>query len=192
MPSVPNFLPSTNGLRFVNSWPKEPTIKVSVPGVGTVGIGDASGGLCGGMAFTVRDVFQSGLPPLEDARPPEGSPLFEYIVQRLMDSFNLPDGVLKYYQWMNTDDGDTELWMVQHRGVAWRTINDEFPKIKGDIDRGHPSPLGLVTVKSANPKDLGRNHQVHAYGYDYTGDELTVHLYDPNTIRPRATASICG
>jgi len=181
MPSVPNFLPSKNGLRFVNSWPKEPAIQVSVPGVGTVGIGDASNGLCGGMSFIVRDVFQAGLPPLQDDRPPQGSPLFDYIVQRLVDSFNLPDGVLKYYKWMNIDDGNTDLWMVTNYGVAWRTVKEEFPKVKRDIDAGHPSPLGLVTVKSTDPKDLGRNHQVLAYAYNYNGDVLTIHLYDPNT-----------
>jgi len=181
MPAVPNFLPSRNGLRFVNSWPSEPAIQVSVPGVGKVGIGDASNGLCGGMAFTVRDVFQAGLPQLSDDRPPEGSPLFEYIVGRLIDSFNLPDGVLKYYDWMNTADGDTDLWMVTRRGVAWKTVNEEWPRIKADLDAGHPCPLGLVTVQSSNPKDLGKNHQVLAYAYDYDVQELTVHLYDPNT-----------
>jgi hypothetical protein len=181
MPRVQGFTPSRNGLRFVNSWPDEPDVEVDIPGLGKVGIGNASNGLCGGMVFTVRDVFESGLPPLEDSRPPEGSPLFSYIVRRLIDSFHVPTGVLKYYEWMTTPDHDVDLWMVTRRGVAWKTVREEWPLIRADLDAGRPSPLGLVTVASANPADLGKNHQVLAYGYDLVRDVLTLHLYDPNT-----------
>jgi hypothetical protein len=181
MPRVQGFTPSSNGLQFVNSWPDEPAIEVDVPGLGRVGIGNASNGLCGGMVFTVRDVFEAGLPPLRDPRPPQGSPLFSYIVRRLIDSFDVPAGVLKYYEWMTTPDHDVDLWLVTRRGVAWKTVREEWPLIRADLDAGHPSPLGLVTVASANPADLGRNHQVLAYGYDLVRDVLTLHLYDPNT-----------
>jgi len=181
MPTVPGFLPTRNGLRFANVWPSEPAIELSVPGIGTVGIGNAGNGLCGGMVFTVRDVFQAGLPPLEDPRPPRGSPLFAYIVRRLIDSFNLPGGVLKYFEWMNTADGDTDLWMVTRRGVAWRTIRREWPLVRKDLDDGLLCPLGLVTARSSNPMDLGRNHQALAYGYELAGEQLTLHVYDPNS-----------
>ncbi len=181
MPAVPGFLPGPNGLRFTNEWPHEPDIEVNVAPFGTIPVGDASNGLCGGMAFTVRDVFEAGLPPLPDPRPDEGSPLFEYIVRRLFDSFDLPNGVLKYFEWMNTPDGDTNLWIAIRRGVAWKTVRDEWPKVRADIDAGHPSPLGLVTVESNDPNDLGKNHQVLAYRYDLVRDVLTLHVYDPNT-----------
>jgi len=181
MPTVPGFLPSRNGLRFANAWPSEPAVEVSVPGVGTVGIGNAGNGLCGGMVFTVRDVFQAGLPPLEDPRPPQGSPLFAYIVRRLIASFDIPGGVLKYYEWMNTADSDVDLCMVTRRGVAWRTIRQEWPLVRKDLDEGLPCPLGLVTVRSVNPMELGRNHQVLAYGYELAGEQLTLRVYDPNT-----------
>src|SRR4051812_38791729 len=69
MPLVPNFMPSINGLPFSNSWPPQPDIVVDVPPFGQVAIGDASNGLCGGMVFTVRDVFESGQPPLTDPQP---------------------------------------------------------------------------------------------------------------------------
>ena len=59
-------------------------------------------------------------------------------------------------------------------------IDDEWPTIKADLDAGHPSPLGLIKVKSGDPAMLGRNHQVLAYGYDQNGSELTLFLYDPN------------
>jgi hypothetical protein len=186
MPSVPGFLPSENGLRFINAWPHEPNIEVDVPPFGTIPIGDASNGLCGGMVFTVRDVFEAGLQPLEDPQPDRGTPLFDYIVRRLFDSFDLPGGVLKYFEWMNTPDGDTSLWVAVRRGVAWKTLREEWPKVRADIDAGHPSPLGLVTVESGNPQDLGKNHQVLAYRYDLIRDVLTLHVYDPNTERSRA------
>jgi hypothetical protein len=38
----------------------------------------------------------------------------------------------------------------------------------------------VVTVASARPADLGRNHQVLAYRYDASPSEVTVWLYDPN------------
>lgn len=59
---------------------------VSVP------IGDASNGLCGGMAFAVRDYFEAGKPPPDDAEPPSEGGLFDHIVDRLFDSFDLPLG----------------------------------------------------------------------------------------------------
>ena len=180
MASVPNFLPSTNGLAFVNSWPSEPDVVVQVPGYGPVGIGNASNGLCGGMAFAVRDVFEAKLLPITAPQPAPGSPLFKYPVRRLIDSFDVPAGVAKYYAWMNTPDGDVRLWFVVHRGVWRRTAAEEWPKVRADIDAGHPSCLGIVAVRSANPVDLGRNHQVLAYAYEQDGHHVILSLYDPN------------
>jgi hypothetical protein len=133
------------------------------------------------MVFTVLDVFTAGLPPLQDAQPPQGSPLFNYIVKRLFDSWNLPAGVLTYYRWMMLPNDDSGVWLATLRGVGWRTIEEEWPGIRSDIDAGHPSPLGLVTVASPNPARLGENHQVLAYGYELDGDHLTLKVYDPNT-----------
>ncbi len=185
---VTTFKPSVNGLHFTNGWPPEPDIIVNVPPLGNVPIGDAHNGLCGGMVFTALDVFMAGLPPIPDTtNPPQGSPLFNYIVSRLIASFNLPGGVLKYYDWMNTPDHDTGISFAIRRGVAWHTIVEELPKIKADIDSGSPSPLGLVTMYSANPADLGQNHQVLAYAYEQdNAGNVTIQVYDPNTDPPNA------
>ena len=56
----------------------------------------------------------------------------------------------------------------------------EWPAVQADLDRGQPCPLGLVKVASANPADIGKNHQVLAYGYDRVGAAVTMHVYDPN------------
>ena len=124
-------------------------------------------------------------PDLRPGGPAPGQPLYGYIVQRLIDSWHLPAGVAQYYQWMNLPDGDTGFdvlgqRVVTDRGLAWRTIQTQWPQITADLDRGTPAALGVVTVASASPADLGRNHQVLAYGYDLDGTDLTIRLYDPN------------
>lgn len=94
-----------------------------VPGIGTVDIGDASSGGCGGMVFAVRDLFEAKLPVAADTvPPPAGSPLFTYITGRLFDSFDIPSGIIKYLYPMNTPDQDTASWIAVRHGVAWLTI----------------------------------------------------------------------
>jgi hypothetical protein len=186
---VPGFTPSINGLHFVNSFPHEPVVNVDVPLFGKIPIGDASGGLCGGMAFTVRDVFETkGMKPLPDTTPPglqpgPDTPLYKYLADRLVDSFDLPKaGFMKYYAWMTTPDGDSGPILLR-RGVAWKTIMEEWPhRIRPRLDAGQLTVLGLVTTASVNPADLGHNHQVLAYGYELgDSNRLTLLIYDPNT-----------
>jgi hypothetical protein len=181
--AVPGFRASVDGLHFTNTWPNEPDILIDAGPLGKIPIGDASNGLCGGMVYSVMDVFAAGLPPIPDtSNPPADSPLFNYIVSRLFASFDIPSGVLKYYEWMNTPDHDTGIWFVTRRGVAWKTIMEEWPRIKADIDGGMLSPLGLVTVYTTDATMMGHNHQVLAYAYEVDdNNRLTLHLYDPNT-----------
>ena len=62
-------------------------------------------------------------------------------------------------------------------------MHDEWPKVRADLDAGRPSPLGLVTVESNDPRRLADNHQVLAYAYELDGPQLTIKVYDPNTDR---------
>lgn len=181
---VPGFLPSTSGFRFANSFPKVPLRRIGIPGVVTLGIGDASNGLCGGMVFAARDHFEAGLPIPPDTIPPSDGPLFEYLVDRLFDSFELPNGPTRYLRLMNPllPDGET-VWSrlgIAPHGRIWRMVHDEWPRVRAEIDGGHPCALGLVRVRSADPFDLKENHQVLAYGYRLEGSSLGLHLYDPN------------
>src|SRR5664279_5279602 len=41
--------------------------------------------------------------------------------------------------------------------------------------------MGLIMIKSINPGDLGSNHQVMAYGYQMSGNNVIIWLYDPNS-----------
>ncbi len=180
---VPDFAPSTDALRFTNSFPPQPDVQITLGRAGTVGIGDASRGLCGGMVFAVRDLFEAHVPPPSETVPPRrDNPLFGFLVRRLIDSFNLPLGVVQYYRWMATPGHDTGIGSLIRHGVSRMTIIDNWPQIRADIDAGHPCPLGLVTVASLNPGDLGKNHQVLAYAYQVSdAADLTLSVYDPNT-----------
>jgi hypothetical protein len=182
--TVPGFLPSTSGFRFANAFPNVPVRRIGIPGVISVPIGDASNGLCGGMAFAARDYFEAGRTPPEVEEPPSEGELFDFLVDRLFHSFDLPVGPVRYLELMHPllPDGET-LWSrlgIGPRGRAHRMLKQEWPKVRADIHAGHPSPLGLVRVKSADPFELKRNHQVLAYGYDFAGTDLSLRLYDPN------------
>src|SRR5438105_12370064 len=119
---VPGFRPSSNGLGFSNAFPKGPLFRLlGIP------IGNASNGICGGMAFAARDLFEAGLRPPADTSPPApGTPLFRYLVRRLFASFDLPLGPLRYLLWMMLPKGNR----FGLRGVSWRTIRRHWPRVR--------------------------------------------------------------
>jgi hypothetical protein len=186
-PGRSGFLPSRDGFAFTNSWPSAPAVTVRTP-FGSIGIGDAADGLCGGMVFAALDYWHARIrPPV--ARPAPGSPLHKYVVRRLIASWHIPAGVARYYQWMNLPDGDRQVTADGHhlftqRGVSRRTVAVQWPRMKASLDAGIPAVLGVVTVASANPAQLRHNHQVLAVGYalsGLSGSEVTVRVYDPNS-----------
>jgi hypothetical protein len=187
-PAVPDFAPSTRGLHFPNSFPAgTPALggipaSITIPGFGAIPVNDASNGLCGGMVFAVRDYFEAGQTPPTDTSPPDsGTPLFRFLVQRLIDSWSLPTGVLRYLYLMNPGLPDHETWFEPWaHGRGWIMTEQEWPKVRADIDGGRLSPLGLIRRKSWNPMDLSHQHQVLVYGYDLVAGVLTLDLYDPN------------
>jgi hypothetical protein len=184
-PDCCGFLPSQDGFAFTNSWPPGPALTVPTP-LRDIGIGNAAAGLCGGMIFAALDYWHARARP-PAARPEPGSPLFRYIVRRLIASWRIRAGVGRYYRWMNLPDGDREITALGGRlrktvrGVSWRTIAVQWPRIQASLDDGIPAPLGLVTVASANPAQLRHNHQALAFGYALSGREVTLRVYDPNS-----------
>lgn len=180
------FLPSEHGLAFTNSWPRAPAVEVPTP-LGALGIGNAARGLCGGMVFAALDYWHAGIrPPAEQPAP--GSPLYRYLVRRLIESWHIPGGVARYYQWMNLPDGNLRVLargrhVHTRRGLSWRTIAAGWPEIRASLDNGVPVPLGLVTVASASPLQLGHNHQALAFGYALSGRQVVLRVYDPNSGR---------
>ncbi len=183
MPDSARILPSECGFAFTNAWPSQPAVVLPTP-FGKVNIGDAGAGLCGGMVFAVLDYWHAGVSP-PTGRPGQGEALFGFLVRRLVDSWHLPGGVVQYYQWMNLPDGDRSFdafgrRVVIERGLAWRTVAVQWPQIAADLDHGIPVPLGVVTIASPKPRDLGHNHQVLAVGYDTDNGTVTIRVYDPN------------
>ena len=179
---VTGFVPSRHGFHFANAFPSVPDITIPIP-LGRVELGDASNGLCGGMVFCALDYFLAKRPIPAMRTPPTTGELFDTIVRRLLNSFNLPLGIVNYIVMMNPDypDGETRSGRLftQH-GRAWRTIRVEWPVIKAMLDAGTPCPLGLVRIKSRDLSQLGHNHQVLATGYDVNDDLLSLFIYDPN------------
>jgi len=177
------FLPSTHGFRFSNSdWPNVPLEEIELPLGGRIPIGDAGNGLCGGMTFAARDYAASGLPVPNLAQAPGDGPLYDYIVGRLIDSFHLPSGVARYVDWMNRSDRDGGLPIpgLRRRGVRYLTVVEELTQVLAEIDNRGTSCLGLVVASGLDLRDLGRNHQVLAYGYRRSGRHVSVRVYDPN------------
>jgi len=167
---VPGFLPSQNGFHFENSWPAEPDIVIPTMN-GPLAVGNAADGLCGGMAYAVRDIFETGAHvPAQTSNPAFQTPLFQYIVRRLFESFDIPSGVLA---WMS--------WSLPTRNQAHDMVLTEWPAIRAQLSAGSLVALGLVRVRSFWPGDLGNNHQVLAWGFDEDAThKVSLYLYDPN------------
>jgi len=191
---VPGFLPSTSGLHFFNRFPpntKYPVI--NLPGVNEIKLGDASNGLCGGFVYTSLDLFLVNPrkdPPLVFDPPAEGTAQFNYLTNRLLDSFgqnNGYDNALKIIAWTQTPDHERIINGPLGHGLAHRMVLEEWPNIKADIDSGRPSPLMLVMEPLCGVGDivgivvaLQRSHQVLAYAYRLDNNNLTIYIYDCN------------
>jgi hypothetical protein len=172
--SVPGFKPSTHGFHFANRWPPGPTVRLGPLDPRIVGVGDASTGLCGGMVYTIADLHAAGVPVPADTEPPaNGSPRFKSIVRRQVQSLAYLTVPVRFYARMalgGSFGGDR----------ARATLDREWPKAKGELDRGRLVPIGLIRVSARNPRNLTRNHQVVAYGYVEDGRAVTLRIYDPN------------
>lgn len=171
---VPGFLPSTKGLHFANRFPPGPTVRLGPIDPRIIGVGDAAAGLCGGMCYTVRDLFEAGVAPPPDRTPPDnGTPRFQSIVRRqvqTLDWFRLPVRFWARSALGGSFGGD--------RAAA--TFEREWPKVRRDIDEGKLAMVGLIRVAGVNPFKLTGNHQVIGYGYAEDGRGVTLRVYDPN------------
>lgn len=171
MSAVPGFLPSTHGLHFANRFPPGPTVHFGPFDPRWIGIADASSGLCGGMAWYVRERFEAGQPIPPDKEPPtNGSALFQTLVDCQVESL----------AWLRTP---LAFWLMGARGpggAAHRTREHECPRIAASIAQGRLARVGLVRHQGLNPFQLTESHQVVAYVAESTGDATTFRIYDPN------------
>ena len=172
MSAVPAFLPSTHGLHFANRFPPGPTVRLGPfdPRI-LGGLGDAANGLCGGMAWYVRERFEAGLPIPPDREPPaNGSPLFQALVRRQVLSLELGRAPVAFW-WMGAQGPDR---------AARRTRETQCPKIAATIGSGHLAMVGLIRHQGLNPLNLTESHQVLAYASDTQAGATTIRIYDSN------------
>ncbi|HEX5013475.1 MAG TPA: hypothetical protein VFV72_04875 [Candidatus Limnocylindrales bacterium] len=171
---VPGFLPSTHGLHYANAWPPGPTVKFGPLDPRIIGVGDAKNGLCGGMCYTVRDLFEAGVTVPADRTPPDnGSPRFNSIVRRQVQSLDYLRLPVRF--WVRSALGGS---LGADRASS--TYDHEWPAIRHEIDEGRLANVGLIRVAAVNPFKLTGNHQVIAYGYAEDGRGVALRLYDPN------------
>jgi len=181
--AVPGFLPSTHGLRFANRFPAQATIFVRVAGRTILGVGNAANGLCGGLCTVTRERFEAELPPWDETDPPTGgAPHFGELVRSQVRSFALGRVPIRFYN-LSAGRPDTPTAvsrLLRRRPRPEETVRREWPRVRADIDAGRLSMVGLVRAASWDPRLLGLNHQVIAYGYEVSPDSLDLSIYDPN------------
>lgn len=172
--SVPGFTPSIHGFHFPNAWPSGPTVRLGPLDPRIIGVGDASTGLCGGMVYTVADLYAAGVPVPADREPPaNGSPRFKSIVRRQVQSLAFLTVPIRF--WLRMAFGGS---FGGDRARA--TLDHEWPRARAAIDAGRLVPIGLIRVSARDPRNLTRNHQVIAWGYAEDGRGVTLRIYDPN------------
>jgi len=191
--AVPGFLPSVHGLPFANAFPPGPTLRLGPLDPRVVGFGDASAGLCGGMALTARDLYEVGLSaPASEASegetpggagpPANGSPRFRALVRRQVQSLDWLRVPLRYLdlQAMRPDPPSGLAAVLHREPPRVQAILDEWPLIRAEIDGGHASVVGLIRTAGGSPWDLTRNHQVLEFAYAAGDRFVTIRVYDPN------------
>ncbi len=181
---VPGFRPSVHGLPFPNAFPPGPTLRLGPFDPRTVGFGDASAGLCGGMALTARDLCEAGIgAPADQAVPPaNGSPRFRALVRRQVQSLDWLRVPLRYLdlQAWRPDPPTGPALRLHREPPRVEAVLREWPRIRAEIDAGHPSVVGLIRASGGSPWLLTRNHQVLAWGWEAAEGHITLRVYDPN------------
>ena len=180
---VPGFLPSRHGLHFANRYPPGPTVRLGPIDPRAFGLADAAAGLCGGMSFTVRDLWEAGrtAPPEQEA-PVNGSPRFRALVRRQVESLDWLRLPVRFWTLAALHPDPPTWWSraLRRRPLPELVRDVELPRIRAEIDAGRLAQVGLVRATGLNPARLTLNHQVLAWGYEDADDRAVVNLYDPN------------
>jgi len=168
---VQTFTPSRDGFRFKNSFSGSPLPKMMRGLAAQLGASVPNRyGLCGGMSSAAADYFFARTaPPSVQTPPSEGSPLYEYLYDRQLDS--LGTGMFyaaKVGRWMMLDD-------LGRDGTQART-KPEVQKIKDEIKARGVAMVYLVFGGPDGKTPLWENHQVLAY----QADDDAIRIYDPN------------
>ncbi|MCZ7638290.1 MAG: hypothetical protein M5U12_20975 [Verrucomicrobia bacterium] len=181
------FLPSRHGFRFTNSFSATIPLPRPLPAI------PASFGLCGGMASAALDYFLACIPiPSASTVPTAGSPLFNYLLRRQLDSLGAPGFglVQKFLTWTNRPDVALPAGLVLGPlipGTGALTVDGlqeltapELNATTRSLAAGQRVVLGLIYV-GPGAVSIWRNHQVLAYDATSAGAVVTqLRVYDPN------------
>jgi len=180
---VPGFRPSIHGLHFANRFPPGPTLRLGAFDPRVLGFGDASAGLCGGMALTARDLWAAGLRSPEDTEPPaNGSPRFRSLVRRQVESLDWLRVPLRYLdlQALRPDPPAGLGSLLRREPPRVLALRREWPRIRAELAAGRPAVVGLIRAAGLSPWTLTQNHQVLAWGWEESPASITLRVYDPN------------
>jgi outer membrane protein OmpA-like peptidoglycan-associated protein len=178
-----SIIPSRHGFKFPNSFTVTIPLPPPFPSI------PASFGLCGGMATAALDYFLSCIPiPSTTAIPTSGTPLFNYLLRRQLDSLGAPlfGMVPKFLTWTNLPDttpGGALPILVPAAGLIsglQELTVPEFHATVASLTAGRPVVLGLVYV-GPGAVSIWHNHQVLAFGAAPVSSTVTnIKVYDPN------------
>jgi hypothetical protein len=174
--AVLDFRPSRHGFHFVNRFEPGLVQRILEPRSSVMG-------LCGGMVYTVADLFERRIDPPPDRDPPaRGTRRFRALYRRQLESFDWGRLPLRFWRLAALHRQPARWWSrALRRTPLGALVRDrEWPRIRAEIDAGRVVHVGLVREACANPLHLTRNHQVLAYGYRVEPGSVTVRVYDPN------------
>jgi hypothetical protein len=203
--TVPHFHPHGRGFGFTNNWssnlpvmtigylrnrlreamppPMSDVLHILPVGEDDLPLTRANQGMCGGMVYAVMDYFTAHLlPPTQEKSPDQvDDPVFQYIRNRLWDSFDVTGEGHRFLSYSSPHYPDSSGGIAQDfgygKGRSWITYRETWQHIHQEIDAGRLAPLNLIQTKDL---DIGKNHQVLAYGYERSGQVVTLYIYDPN------------
>jgi hypothetical protein len=136
------------------------------------------------MALTARDLYEAGLAaPSDEAGPPEnGSPRFQALVRRQVQSLDWFRVPLRYLdlQALRPDPPSRIARVLGRQPPRVDAVLREWPRVRAEIDAGHPSVVGLIRAAGLSPWTLTQNHQVLAYAYEADAEHVVIRVYDPN------------
>jgi hypothetical protein len=173
--AVLDFRPSRHGLHFPNAFDPNRVNRIIQPGATVIG-------LCGGMSYVTRDLFEHRVDPPAERNPPKpGSRWYQALFRRQLQSvdwFRLP---IRFWAWAALHPEPPTWWsrLLRRKSVAAMTL-DQWPIIRAQIDAGELAMVGMVRGMSFDPRKLTLNHQVLAYGYRVDPNRITLAIYDPN------------
>jgi outer membrane protein OmpA-like peptidoglycan-associated protein len=173
------FRPSTRGFKFANSFSLPSSITGPLSRLG-ISVGAGAYGLCGGMSFLAGDHYSFGVTiPSTSTVPPIGSPLYNKLVRRQLDSLKLTSvsldfaaPALKFWAWMGLPDTG--------RGSVAQKTAAEIAIINPTLRRSRFAVFGLVLV-NRRTGSLTDNHQVLVYCLTQLAPNNFVYsIYDSN------------